>query len=136
LVAVFVGAAFLTVSLPLAGLHVHARTPSADSAHDHGPAVHTHEEVDHHAVPSPDIAVDGALLGVATQDALGRVIPCSFTCVTRTMHVGGAAVSSSTTTIAPLIEKRAPIADTDRRTHSPPRWSDGPLRAPPSSLLA
>lgn len=136
LVAFFVGAAFLTVSLPLAGLHVHARKPSGESAHDHGPAVHTHAEVDHHAVPSPGIAVDGALPGVATHDAPGRVIPCSFTCVARDMHVVGAAMSPTLTTIAPPNETRAPITDTDGRTHSPPRWADGPLRAPPSSLLA
>ena len=134
--AFFVGAAFLTVSLPSAGLHVHARTPSAESAHDHGPAVHTHEYVDHHAYPSLGTALDDALLDVAAHDALGRIIACAFTCVTRDMHVVGAAISPAITTIAPLTEKRAPITDTDRRIHSPPRWSDGPLRAPPSSLLA
>lgn len=117
-------------SLPL--LHVHVDAGHEHPEHRHGPAIHGHAPHDGRA-PGADVHDD---LRIGPCDPEDHAASLSAVRATAT---GGAPIFVAPALTTGLV---APDAGTpagaprDVRAHSPPRLTDGPLRAPPASRPA
>jgi hypothetical protein len=117
-------------SLPL--LHVHVDAGHEHRAHRHGPAMHGHAP---HGVGAPDAAGrEERRLGPC--DPGDHAVSLSAVRATATTGAPVFVAPALTTTLFALDAEAPAAAPRDVRAHSPPRLSDGPLRAPPASRPA
>jgi hypothetical protein len=129
---VFSCVAWLALAGALPGLHVHESQDHEHREHRHGPAFHSHPR--NHVANLP---ADGhSPIRIGPCDPAHHAVLLSAAIVT--------ASGSPTLFIAPAVQGGPAAGDAlerttplrDLRAHSPPRLTDGPLRAPPASLPA
>lgn len=135
-VAVVVAVAMLSMSGSAALLHVHASAGHEHAEHHHGPAAHSHAPVIHQHHHQHAAAARGDGTEIEPCEPADHIVPLAFTCVAaEQVDVPLPEVVDAVVLTAPMTTA-AVAAPSDVRAHSPPRITDAPLRAPPTSPLA
>lgn len=125
LIASVVVSALLSIAGSSALQHVHAYGDHDHVEHHHGPAAHAHVAVHHHDTHSPtSSAIEGCEPGA-------HALSVVFTYVGPQPDDTLAPTLAEVLAFAHALEPLRAIPLADLRTHSPPRITDAPLRAPP-----
>ena len=134
LLAVVVAVAMLSTSGSAALQHVHKYVDHDHPDHQHGPSSHGHSAATHshgHDAHVPDEAAQ--LEGC---DPAKHAVAVVFTYVAPQPDHVPAPVTLETIIVTPPEQAWRHVSPSDVRTHSPPRLTDAPLRAPPAVHLA
>jgi hypothetical protein len=128
-------------------LHVHVYVRHDHPDHHHGPAAHGHGATHHHHGDHETLYGTerrGSRAGHADEqttvfDACNpgdHAVQFVFTCIRADAYPVLHLTSIVSGPLAPTVEGWWRVAPSDVRAHSPPRLTDGPLRAPPVVHLA
>jgi hypothetical protein len=129
-------AAAVAASGMLTTLHVHGYGAHRHAEHRHGPAAHGH--VGEAAADSHDAARphDPAVARIEPCRPGAHVVPVAGSGVSTGLQHAPAADRAGVLHVGLPTAARSRVAAPDARAHSPPRLTDGPLRAPPLSRRA
>lgn len=137
--AAVVAVALLSTSGSAALQHVHAYVEHDHADHHHGPASHGHAAVAHAHAPdshAPDSHAPDDAARLEGCDPGEHAVSVVFTYVAPQPDQVPAPVTLVTILVAPPEQAWHHVTPSDVRTHSPPRLTDAPLRAPPVVYLA
>jgi len=113
------------MNVQAAGLHVHAKADYVDDAHQHGPASHQHDVIDHHSSEMTQVA------GVDADDTVVHVsLVASAAKSIKPVHAHYAGALMFVPRVESVIDGASIIA----RAHGPPSVLQHSLRAPPALL--
>lgn len=122
LLSLVVVAAFTSLNVGVAELHVHADQGQASGEHSHGPASHYHEAVHHESPEAPH---------VAAVDADDTVVAVPLVIAPPRLPKPMAAVTVEPVPVSPDEPARVDGSHIVARAHGPPLTVQHSLRAPP-----